>query len=153
MSSMALAKPPVSKVYTLTISEAPPSVNAMWRAVVRGKKAVNILSERGRNWKDLAAKELASQKGMGCEPCYWRADVLIPGKGSRADIDNYAKGILDALGASGKTPDDRYLVDLRLRFHAGPNVKIAIKQEELSKRATIKNASKSLIRKLARCSA
>ena len=142
-----------SPVKRLTISKAPPSVNAMWRAVVRGKVAVNILSKDGRVWKELAAGELQRQIGIGDGPCYWRADILIPGQGSRADLDNFSKGILDALGAAGKTPDDRYLVDLRIRFHGGESVEIAIKKEELHKWATIKNASKSLMKKLAKHSA
>ena len=140
------------RVYRLRLSTPPPSVNAMWRAVVRGKNAVNILSKDGRAWKEMAELELMSQQGLGSDPQYWRADILIPGKGARVDLDNNLKGILDALGAAGKSPDDRYLVDLRIRFHSGDHVAIALKQEDLSTWAKIRNASKSLIQKLAKFS-
>ncbi len=132
-------------IHTLRLSKQPPSVNAMWRAV--GGR--NILSAEGRAWKEQAQWELMPQKGIA-GPCYWRASILVPGSGSKMDIDNNLKGILDALGAAGKTPDDRYLVDLRIRFHDGPGVIINIKRESVTKWATIKKASKSLIKKLAK---
>jgi Holliday junction resolvase RusA-like endonuclease len=123
----------------------------MWRATVRGKIAVNILSKEGRAWKELAASELKGQPAL-VGPCYWRADILISSLQTKCDLDNLLKGILDALGAAGKTPDDRYLVDLRIRFHGGNAIKIAIKQEELSKWATIKQTSRSLMKKLGKSS-
>lgn len=135
----------VGKVYRLEISTPPPSVNAMWRAV----KGRNILSEAGRLWKEQAATELMNQKGLR-GPCYWRADILIPASKTKSDLDNLMKGTLDALHESGKAPDDRYLVDLRIRFHGGDTVKIAIQMESLETWANIKKASKALIRKLAR---
>jgi hypothetical protein len=137
----------------------------MWRATPRGKTAVNILSKEGRAWKAVAASDLKNQVGMPSEvinkdgkwvtvvrPCYWRADILISSLQTDCDLDNLLKGILDALGAAGKTPDDRYLVDLRIRFHGGNAIKIAIKQEELSKWATIKQTSRSLMKKLGKSS-
>ena len=145
----------------LTLSAPPPSVNAMWRATVRGKVAVNILSKEGRDWKEAAERELKGQTGLpgklvmkGGEavfvpnPSYWRADILIPSSKTKCDLDNLLKGILDALGAAGKTPDDRYLVDLRIRFHGGSSVKIAVKTENVDVWATIKNASAQLRKKL-----
>lgn len=136
-------------IHLFTLTTAPPSVNAMWRAVVRGKAAVNILSKEGRAWKKAAIQELAIQTGGFKAPSYWRADILIPGAGARIDLDNYLKGIMDALHEAGKTPDDSYLCDLRIRFSPGDKVVIAIKKEEITKWATIRKASKSLTRKLA----
>jgi hypothetical protein len=115
-------------------------------------KGRSILSKEGRAWKDMAAAELQAQRGIGFDPAYWRADVLIPGRGARCDLTNYEKALTDALVKAGKVPDDRYLVDYRIRFHGGSSVKIAIKQEELSKWATIKKTSRSLMKKLGKSS-
>ena len=134
------------KVFTL--SKPPPSVNAMWRAVNMKGKVRNILSKDGRAWQKFANDELSRQpKGIE-NLCYWGADILIPSEKTKCDLDNLLKGILDALGAAKKTPDDRYLVDLRIRFHGGDTVIITIHEKDLSKWAKIKKASKSLIRKL-----
>jgi len=151
----------LNQVFHLTIEDPPPSVNAM-TTVTRGRK---IKSNEGRGWHDAAVYELKDQIGMPGElviekgvsvyrpyPCYWRVDILIPSSKTKCDLDNLLKGILDALGAAGKTPDDRYLVDLRIRFHGGLPVKIAIKQEDLSTWAKIKKTSTSLTRKLAKYS-
>ena len=129
----------------LTLSTPPPSVNAMYVPIGRGR---SILSADGRAWKKLALGELVGQRGIVSEPSYWRMDVLIPGKGARCDLPNYEKALTDILVKAGKAPDDRYLVDYRFRFHGGDTVKIAIKAEGTLKWATIKGASKALIRKL-----
>ena len=113
-------------------------------------KGRHILSKEARAWKKAKSLELMGQRGIGPEPCYWRADILIPGKGARCDLTNYEKALTDILVETEKAPDDRYLVDFRIRFHGGDFVVIAIKREELNKWATIKHASKSLIRKLSR---
>lgn len=126
-------------VKRLTLTEPPPSVNAMWRSV-NGR---TILSEKGRNWQALAAYELNGKSGIGDTPGPYRIDILLPGR-LKGDIDNYSKGILDALHRAGKTPDDKYCVDERVRFHGGDHVAIAIKREDLSEWAPIHTNSKYL---------
>ena len=137
----------IRRVAHLEISKPPPSVNAMYVPIAKGR---SILSKEGRAWKKMVERELADQDGIIPDPSYYRLDILIPGKGSRCDLPNYEKALTDALVKANKTPDDRYLVDYRLRFHDGNTVKIAAKTEDLNTWATIRNASKSLIRKLAK---
>ena len=129
----------------LKLSAPPPSVNAMYVPIGKGR---SILSKEGRAWKEMAAAELQAQRGIGSDPTYWRADVLIPGRGARCDLTNYEKALTDALVKAGKVPDDRYLVDYRIRFHGGSSVKIAVKTETVDVWATIKNASAQLRKKL-----
>lgn len=127
----------------LRISEPPPSVNRAWRSI--GGRT--LVSKEMRAWKALAAAELATQPGIA-GPCYWSAEILIPGHSTKSDLDNLAKGILDALHAAGKTPDDRYLVDLRLRFCIGHEVQISVRQEYAKRWGEVRRASKALVRKL-----
>lgn len=134
-----------SAVAHLVLSVPPPSVNAMYVPIGKGR---SILSKEGRAWKEMAAGELQAQRGIGLAPAYWRADVLIPGRGARCDLTNYEKALTDALVKAGKAPDDRYLVDYRIRFHGGSSVKIAVKTENVDVWATIKNASAQLRKKL-----
>lgn len=91
-----------------------------------------------------------AQGGLGAEPGYWRADILIPGIGTRCDLTNYEKALTDSLVKAGKTPDDRYLVDFRIRFHAGEAVEIAVKRENIEHWAKIREASKATTRKMKR---
>tara|TARA_R110000850_G_scaffold23358_1_gene69087 strand:- start:22090 stop:22518 length:429 start_codon:yes stop_codon:yes gene_type:complete len=134
----------------LTLKTVPPSVNKATTVGTVNGKARKMKAPEYEAWLEAAHWELNSQDGI-YETGYWRADILIPGT-ARSDLDNLLKGILDSLGKAKKTPDDRYLVDLRIRFHVGPHVEIAIKIEELHKWAKIKQASKSLIKRLAKCS-
>ena len=135
----------MGNVAHIEISEPPPSVNQMFVPIAKGR---SILSKDGRAWKSLAETELQSQIGIGFDPAYWRADILIPGKGARCDLTNYEKALTDALVKAGKAPDDRYLVDFRIRFHAGDRVKIALKIEDIDQWADVKGASKALRKKL-----
>lgn len=134
----------------LTLKTVPPSVNKTTTVGTVNGKARKMKSKDYEAWLEAAHWELKPQDGL-YEFGYWRADILIPGT-AKSDLDNLLKGILDSLGKAEKTPDDRYLVDLRIRFHEGPHVEIAVKIEELHKWAKIKQASKSLIRKLAKFS-
>ncbi len=120
-------------------------MNRMWRFV----KNRPMLSREGRAWKEMAALELMTQRGGFKGPCYWRVSIQIPGT-CKADIDNFCKGILDAMAAAEKSPDDRYLVDLRIRFYDGEKVIITLRKEDLQTWATIKRASKSLLTKLSK---
>lgn len=74
----------------------PPSVNAMWRAVVRGKIAVNILSEKGRKYRESAIEAI----GRVDKPMSGRLQVsldLHPPTMRRYDADNFVKAVFDAM--------------------------------------------------------
>lgn len=82
----------------------PPSVNGYWRAV--GGR--NILSARGRAYRDAALAVIAAQPHQPF-PETARLDVQItfhaPSHQER-DLDNYLKGCLDSLTRTGVYPDD-----------------------------------------------
>jgi len=83
----------------------PPSVNAMWRAVVRGKIAVNILSKKGREYRDDAVCCI----GNRAEPMAGRLQVSIdlhPPTLRKYDADNFVKAVFDALTHAGVWVDD-----------------------------------------------
>jgi Holliday junction resolvase RusA-like endonuclease len=129
----------------LTLPDPPPSVNES-TAVVNGRK---IKSKEARVWFTAALYRLNSQPKLP-GPCYWRCSILIPGKRTAADIGNLEKAVTDAIVQAGCAPDDRYLVDVRLRFHGGDDVKIAVKMEDAYYWGPIRGASKKLIAKLAK---
>ncbi len=142
-------------VIRFELSEAPPSVNSQTRigmvhSAKFGKKVPRKMKSKDYvAWCDKADREMAAQRGKLPDNCYFAAYVLIPGT-SRIDLDNNLKGILDAVRRAGRIPDDRYCVDIRIRFHAKGHVVAAFTQEELSKWASIRQASKSTIQKLAK---
>lgn len=124
------------------ISRPPPSVNDC--LIPRGNRLIN--STQYRQWKDLAARELAlEQSGRGrLRAGYWRMEVFVPGV-CRADLDNISvKIISDALVRSKRVPDDSYLVDQRSRFWDGDHVRIFVREEDIDTWATIKRASSKL---------
>lgn len=136
---------PGSNVAHLTISAPPPSVNAMYTPIAKGR---SILSKEGRAWKAMALGEIFGQRGIGSVPRYWSLFVQIPGKGTRCDLPNYEKALTDILVTAEKVPDDRYLVDYRFRFYGGETIEITISREDLSVWSKIRHASKALIRKM-----
>lgn len=131
----------------LKLLEVPPSVNRMWRATPSGNgKARNVLSAEGRAWKEAAIYYLNPQKGIGDEKGFWGINVRIPGGPRQPDLDNFSKGILDALHEARKTPDDRYLVQMHVEFYAGSIVEIEVWREPLLFWAAIKGTSKATIK-------
>lgn len=130
----------------LKLTTWPPSLNDLFTPY----KGRMIKSRAYRAWVKVAQIELMTQPPRLPEMCYYRADILIPGA-CGFDLDNVgSKAIFDALGSMKKTPDDRYLVDYRVRWHSGDHVAIALKTEGIEPWATIRNASKSLIRRMSR---
>jgi hypothetical protein len=113
----------------------------------KGFQIVKVASEEYAAWMTHAQYQLNSQRGLP-DKCYWRADIKIPGHKTAADLDNMGKGIFDALHKSGKTPDDRYLVDVRLRWWAGEKVAIIVAEEDAETWGPIRGASAKLIARL-----
>jgi len=92
----------------ITISEMPPSANAMRSSFIKNGKVVSVKSKNYAQWKTAAAWEIkAARKGTVAGPYrlyiaaqrYWRS------KRAR-DIDNIIKPVSDALVAAGVVKDD-----------------------------------------------
>ncbi len=90
----------------------PPSVNAMWRAF----KSRVILSKRGREYRKLAVESLAEQGVKGELICSNISMVITlnPPTLRRYDIDNYCKGVLDALTYADFWFDDEQVHKLKI---------------------------------------
>lgn len=84
----------------------PPSINGYWRAVRMGKGCRQIISERGRVFRNAAAVAVAEAGGGAIDGRLDVRIVLHPPTRRRCDIDNYAKAILDALEHAGVYEDD-----------------------------------------------
>lgn len=85
----------------------PPSVNAMYR-VFRNR---SILSKAGRDFRNAAVAAIKAQ-GADLVACRCAVDILLyPPCRRRRDVDNYGKGVLDALVHGGALADDS-LIDL-----------------------------------------
>lgn len=85
----------------------PPSVNGYWRAIKRGKICANILSQKGRDYKDAVKAIIGDRK-----PIEGRLAVYIelcPPDRRKRDIDNYTKALLDSLTESGVWIDDEQI--------------------------------------------
>lgn len=94
----------------------PPSVNGYWRTFVRGKRAAQIVSEKGREYREAAMRCLIDKNLQG-EKLKDRVQVQIilnPPCARKRDLDNYAKGLLDALTKSEFWEDDSQIDDLRI---------------------------------------
>lgn len=129
----------------LTLPDPPPSVNGS-TTVIEGRKRS---SKEYKAWQTAAGWKLLRQPKLP-GPCYWRCDILIPAKRTGADIGNLEKAVTDAIVKAGCAPDDRYLVDQRIRFHGGDDVRIAVKMEDAHYWGPIRGASKRLIANLAK---
>jgi len=112
----------------------PPSVNGYWRAVCRGKRPAQILSERGRNFRLHAEQAIVFQ---GVREIRGDTEVLIvlhaPTR-RRYDLDNYGKAILDVLTHTGVIEDDSQIV--RLVMEKGERVKDGRADVRLIERGT-----------------
>lgn len=89
----------------------PPSVNQI-TAVVHGRK---ITSKRGREYRKQAV--LAIKEQCRVEKLSGRLAVeitLMPPCRRKRDIDNYSKGILDAITAAGVWQDDEQIDEMRI---------------------------------------
>lgn len=128
----------------LRLSSPPPSVNEATRTIVLGKTSRKVATEQYKSWLQASHFELMRQPGIGKEQGWWRADVLITGN-CNVDLDNMAKGIMDVMRKAEKTPDDRYLVDLRLRFGQVSGVSIIIERQDPDVWAKIRKVSTKML--------
>lgn len=98
----------------------PPSVNGYWRAIIRGKgnnaRPAQILSKRGRDYRTSAIADLDFFGLVGLN-LTGRLNVTIklsPPTRRKFDLDNYAKGVLDALVHARTIADDSQIDRLLL---------------------------------------
>lgn len=91
----------------------PPSVNALWRSG-RGRKVYR--SPKYTAWLKEAGWEIQRQRHGKIDGPY-RADIILrPKTNRRRDADNFAKAVLDLLGAHSLTDDDSLCVAPRPRW-------------------------------------
>lgn len=107
---------PEGSVITLELP-FPPSVNTYWRAsVISGRPRV-LISRKGRDYRRaVVAICRLVRPGKLAGPLAATVD-LYPPCGRRRDVDNYNKGLLDALGAAGLYDDDSQITELLVRMH------------------------------------
>lgn len=94
----------------------PPSVNGYWRAITLGKRQAVIISERGRLFRRVAG-EFCLVKRLNGLRLSGRLAVtleLYPPDHRARDVDNYAKGTLDALTHAGVWLDDEQIDQLHI---------------------------------------
>lgn len=92
----------------------PPSVNTYWRHPTTGKLAGrHLISEKGRQYRaEVCCSVRNAAQALSC-----RLSVTIecfPPDRRRRDLDNVAKGLLDALSHAGVWNDDEQIDDLRI---------------------------------------
>lgn len=149
--------PVVKKLYgnpvaggTLFVSEMPPSLNNAFINVRRGGR---IKSPQYATWLQLARLQLKCN-GPWHVPGKVRVNLRFNRAGTRADLDNLQKPVLDLLVASGRMEDDRNVVEITSRFmDLGKNaVRIRIEAigstredlEELAEVARLKTAIRQM---------
>lgn len=97
----------MNKIFT--ISNKPISVNSM-------RKGRTFLTTEYERYKDMAKWELFAQKPIKNESKDLHVEIRYYLKSLyKADIDNYAKGVIDACTQSGLWEDDRYIMELTLK--------------------------------------
>lgn len=92
----------------VTLTDMPPSANAMRSSFIKGGKVVSVKSKPYAAWKAAAAWEIASaDKGKVTGPYRLYIAAQRDWRSKRArDIDNIIKPVSDALVASGLIKDD-----------------------------------------------
>ena len=116
----------------------PPSVNHYWgtRIVGSGKRKLiqRYIGEAGRKFRESVLEtflvENVRTKLDGPIAC---TVDLYPPCNRRRDVDNYNKGLFDALGAAGLYQDDSQIIDLRIRMlPKQPPGKVVVTLREIS---------------------
>lgn len=108
----------------------PPSVNALWRPVLRHARARRgvpvvganatyggtILTDEGRRYRHVVFCELIEQAVPRRRLAVPVGISILasPPNAARRDLDNLLKATLDALTSGGVLEDDRYVDDLRI---------------------------------------
>jgi len=94
----------------------PPTVNLYWRPIATGRTARLILTKAARKYRANALAAILSQQAPRF-PADTRLAVTItlhPPDRRKRDVDNFNKGILDALTFARVYADDSQIDDLRI---------------------------------------
>ena len=70
--------------------------------------------------------ELMIQRDKLHDVAWYALDISIPKRSTRSDLDNLAKPIIDILHKMLKTPDDKFLWNLSMRWFYGDRVSLKI---------------------------
>lgn len=134
------------------LSTLPPSVNGQTRVGTVTSKATGkriprkMKTPEYEQWCSKADLEIMMQPGRLPDGCYYAAFFLIPAS-CRGDLDNYSKALLDLAVRMGRIPDDKMLVDMRVKFHDKPTVVVGFCEERVSQWQFVKRSiSKTLKR-------
>lgn len=94
----------------------PPSVNGYWRSPTKGRLAGrHLISARGRQYRTDAVRAATSQRrGPMLTGRLSVRVVLMPPDRRQRDIDNYSKGLLDAITHAGIWQDDGQIDELTI---------------------------------------
>jgi crossover junction endodeoxyribonuclease RusA len=86
----------------------PPSVNTYWRAPNKGPlKGRHMISEAGRRFQSACAAIIEQLRRCQAVSFLCAVEILLyPPDNRRRDIDNYTKGLFDALTHAGVWEDD-----------------------------------------------
>ena len=101
----------------------PPSLNHYWRSVIVNGKPRVLLGAQGRRYRDNVARALNAQRAQGYGPDARLAIRILarPPDRRKRDLDNLAKGPLDALQAWGMIRDDAQFDSLHIvRLNTAP---------------------------------
>ncbi len=91
----------------------PPSVNYYWRHIPCGRQIRTILTREARKYKnDVEAIVMAKNAAAGLSEPLAVELVLFPPDNKTRDIDNYSKGLFDALTEAGVWEDDSLVKEL-----------------------------------------
>lgn len=119
----------MEKSVTIEIQEKPPTVNHIWKHMVRGGFAIVYLTKEGRDFKERLASKIPRDIRPFEGPVKVEIELTFPNH-LRRDIDNYSKGILDAMNKKVFI-DDSQITELIIRKHVEknkPNIKIIVGQ-------------------------
>lgn len=84
----------------------PPSINGYWRSIPRGNCCTQIISRKGREYRDKVAGRVLQQKVPKMSGRLSVNLILRPATRREFDIDNFAKAALDAMEAAGVYDND-----------------------------------------------
>ncbi len=97
-----------------------PAVVIPGRPVPKGRPRVGkggsvYTPERTREYEQAVAWAVRASRGRVDGPCEVLIDLYLR-PGTRGDLDNYAKAILDGAEKGGAFGNDRDVIDLRIRL-------------------------------------
>lgn len=108
-------------IVQISLTGWPPSMNCYWRSF----KGRNILSKEAREYRKLVIEQIRSARARKAVP---RDKIAVPVSVDlelwppdrrRRDLDNYQKGLFDALTKAGVWQDDSQVWDYRVRWGKG----------------------------------